>query len=296
MTEITYGITGASGQLARIAAEELRIAGVKRLVLGTRDPSSLSTTALAQDDVRRLDFDEPSTLTSGLAGVDRLLIVSTDHLSVIGARVTQHRNALQAALAAGVGHVAYTSMPNPAESSAIPFAEDHRIMEADLQRSGIDHTVLRVSWYFENLLPLLRHVASTGTWFSAAGDGRISYLARSDAGRAAARALLRADGGVIDLTGPAYQTTREIAEIFSDFLGRKIQVVDAKPSELPGLWTAAGLPPSYVATLAMTDASQRDGRFSDVSGAVAELTGHEPLGWHDFLSANLEHLLPSVVH
>jgi hypothetical protein len=98
MTEITYGITGASGQLARIAAEELRVAGVRPLVLGTRDPSALGTTALAQDDVRRVNFDEPSTLTSGLAGVDRLLIVSTDHLSVTGARVTQHRNALNAAL------------------------------------------------------------------------------------------------------------------------------------------------------------------------------------------------------
>lgn len=291
MTETVYGVTGASGNLARIVAAELQKSGAGRLVLGTRNPQAISLHSTARAEVRLLDFDRPETLEPGFAGVDRLLIVSTDHLAVPGVRREQHRRALAAAKAAGVRHVAYTSMPNPDIDSPIPFAADHRAMEADLRASGIDHTVLRVSWYFENLLPLLPHVVASGIWYSASGEGRIAYLSRRDAGRASAEALLKGKGGVIDLTGPAYQTTAEIAAIVSEVTGRPIEVVAVSPEELAPKWASVGLPDGYIATLAMTDANQREGRFAPVSNAVTDLNGEQPAGWRTFLDEHLDQLL-----
>ncbi|MBW9054631.1 NAD(P)H-binding protein [Rhizobium mesosinicum] len=289
--ETVFGVTGASGKLARIVTSELRKASVNMLVLGTRNPASIALEASNGSEVRLVDFDKPETLGPGLADIDRLLIISTDHLSVDGARREQHRRALAAAKAAGVQHIAYTSMPNPDAGSPIPFAADHRAMEADLEASGIDHTVLRVSWYFENLLRLLPHVVASGVWYSASGTGRISYLARSDAGRAAARALLAAKGGIVDFTGAAFQTTSDIAAIVSEVTGRAIEVVPVSQHEIFAKWASVGLPKDYIATLAMTDANQREGRFSPVSNAVPDLIGEKATDWRTFLNANLDQLL-----
>jgi len=289
MAEIVYGITGASGQLARVATAELLDAGVGSLVLGTRDVTKLKAHRPAE--VRALDFDRADTLASGLEGVESLLLVSTDHLSVPGARAVQHRRALDAAIKAGVRHIAYTSMPNPDADSPIPFAADHRQMEADLASRGVSHSVLRVSWYFENLLPLLPKVLASGIWYSSAEDGRIAYVSRADAGRAAARALLAGSGGVHDITGPDFQTVREIADTLSDVFERPIRVVDVEPSKLAGALASIGAPQSFIPMLAVTEANQREHRFTDATNVVRNLTGKRPEDWKAFLTSHRVELL-----
>ncbi len=93
-------------------------------------------------------------------------------------------------------------MPNPATSPAIPFAPDHQAMESDLLASGVRHAVLRNSWYQENLLACLPQITADGVWFTAAGDGRIPYVARADAACAAAAVLAAGATGVFDVPGP----------------------------------------------------------------------------------------------
>ena len=294
MTTLVFGITGASGNLGRIATAELHKAGTSRLVLGTRNPDALLQHTTQKVDVRQIDFDMPETLESGFEGIDRLLIVSTDNLSLDGARQQQQQRALTAAKAAGVKYIAYTSMPNPSAGSPITFAPDHVAMEADLATSGLEYGALRISWYFENLLPLLPHVIESGTWYSSSGDGRISYVARNDAARAAARALHKGARGVIDLTGPNFFTTPEMAQILSDVTGRPVRVVQLSADELSQKLSSLGLPDWYVATLVMTDANQREGRFTDVSDSVSELTGGNPVSWNDFLQENIGRLLSRI--
>ncbi len=108
---MTIGITGAAGHLGRAAAEAvLRTTEPSEVVLTTRRPEALADLAAPGVQVRHADFDRPETLTAALAGVHRLLLVSTDE---VGARLDQHRAAVGAAVEAGVSHVVYTSEPEP---------------------------------------------------------------------------------------------------------------------------------------------------------------------------------------
>ena len=66
-------------------------------------------------DVRVGDYDRPATLEPALAGIDTLLLVSGNAL---GRRVRQHRAVVNAAVAAGVRRLAYTSITR-ADSSAM---------------------------------------------------------------------------------------------------------------------------------------------------------------------------------
>src|SRR3712207_1112712 len=125
---MTYGITGASGQLGRLTADALleRVAA-EDVVLITRDPAKLADYVARGVQVRAGDFGAPDSLDS--SGIDRLLIISTD---TVGERVAAQKAAIAAAVAAGVQRIAYTSAPNPSHSNPAFVVPDHRETELAL--------------------------------------------------------------------------------------------------------------------------------------------------------------------
>jgi len=187
----TLLVTGASGHLGRRAAEILLETKAGKVIAGTRDPSKIADLAAKGAEIRKVDFDDPA-LADAFKGVDRLLLISTDALDTPGKRLKQHKAAIEDAKKAGVKHIVYTSMPKPEPGSPIPFAPDHYGTEQALAESGIGWTVLRNSWYQENLFHSLPQVLASGKWFSAAGDGKVAHVSREDAAYAAAAALAAA--------------------------------------------------------------------------------------------------------
>jgi NAD(P)H dehydrogenase (quinone) len=282
----TFLVTGAGGHLGRLVVEHLLAAKAGKVIAASRDPAKLADLAAKGAETRRADFDEPASLDAAFKGVDRLLIVSTDSVVEPGKRLRQQKGAVAAAARARVGHAIYTSMPNPEPGSLIPFAPDHFETEQALKKSGLPHTILRVSWYAENLLRSLPSILSTGKWRSAAGDGRVANIARDDVARAAAAALIKALGGRFDLTGPELLTTRQIAAIIADVFGKKIEVVPVSDEQLLAGLVAAGVPRPFAELGVAFDANTRAGKIDIRSDAVAKLTGKPPASLRDVLTAN----------
>lgn len=285
-------VSGAGGQMGRRVVDLLVAGGGVEVVAGTRDPNKL--TGLADVAVRKVDFDDPLTLDAAFAGIDRVLIISTDAIGVPGQRQRQHRAAVDAAARAGVSHIVYTSMPRPEPGSLIPFAPDHYETEQAIERSGRPFTILRNSWYAENLLGSLPPVLASGKWYTSAGEGRIAYVAREDTARAAAAALAR-DAQVsarFDITGPKAMTVAEIAALATKLFGKPIEVVQVSDEQLAGGLRAAGLPDFVIPLIVGTDANARSGRFDVASDAVLKLTGKPAQSLESFLQANRAALTP----
>jgi NAD(P)H dehydrogenase (quinone) len=282
----TFLVTGAGGHLGRLVVESLLAAKSGKVIAASRDPAKLADLAAKGAETRRADFDDSASLDAAFKGVDRLLIVSTDALGVPGLRQRQHKAAVAAAARAHVGHVVYTSMPNPEPGSLIPFAPDHYETEQALAKSGLPHTILRVSWYAENLLRSLPSILSTGKWRSSAGEGRVANVARGDVARAAAAALIKTPGGKFDVTGPELLTTRQIAAVVADVFGKTVEVVPVSDEQLLAGLIAAGVPKPFAELGVAFDANTRAGKIDLVSDAVAELTGEPPKSLRDVLAAN----------
>src|SRR2546425_1240518 len=134
-------LTGASGRLGRRVVELLADSRADRIVATTRNPDKLADLAKRGVVVRRADFDDPASLARAFAGADRLLLVSTDAIDATGRRNEQHRAAIDAAKAAGVAHVAYTSCADP--DPRFMVAADHWATEQVLAASGLGWTALR---------------------------------------------------------------------------------------------------------------------------------------------------------
>jgi NAD(P)H dehydrogenase (quinone) len=282
----TFLVTGAGGQFGRLAVEALLAAKAGKVIAASRDPAKLADLAAKGAETRRADFDDAASLDKAFAGVDRLLIVSTDALGVPGLRQRQHKAAIDAAVRARVGHIVYTSMPKPEPGSLVPFAPDHYETEQALAKSGIPHTILRNSWYVENLLMSLPQILASGKWYSAAGEGRIAHVARADTAEAAAAALRSAPGGRFDITGPTLRTTKEIAAILAEVFGKPVEVVAVTGEQLAAGLAGAGLPPPLVELLVAFDANTRAGGLDLRSDAVQKLTGKAPRGMREVLAAS----------
>jgi NAD(P)H dehydrogenase (quinone) len=288
----TFLVTGAGGHLGRRVVDLLLAAKAGKVIAATRDPAKLADLAAKGAETRRADFDDPVSLDAAFRGVDRLLIISTDAVGVPGKRLSQHKAAVEAAACARVGHVVYTSMPNPEPGSLIPFAPDHYETEQGLAKSGLSHTILRVSWYAENLLRSLPSILATGKWRSSAGEGRVANIARDDVARAAAAALIKAPRGRFDLTGPELLTTRQIAAIVAAVFAKQVEVVPVSDEQLLAGLVAAGVPKPLAELGVAFDANTRAGKVDIVSDAVAKLTGKPPTPLRDILAANKSALAP----
>ena len=283
-TQPTLFISGAGGKLGRLVLEALLSRGYQgKIIAGTRKPEELQVAGV---EARKADFTDPAGLATALRGVDRMLLISTDALGE--ARRTQQLNAVAAAKAAEVKRIVYTSMPHPEPGSVIPMADDHYPTEQAIKASGLQYTILRASWYVENLFGSLPSALKSGKWYSSAGEGRVSYLPRADVARSAAGALLSEEPGnrVFTLTGTEALTNREVAAIVTEVTGKPIEVVDVSDADVTAGMLAAGLPPHVADLLTKFEIGYRQGALSMVTNAVEQLWGSKPQTVKAFLTAN----------
>jgi NAD(P)H dehydrogenase (quinone) len=295
-TNQTLLVTGASGQLGRRVVELLLEARAGTVIAATRDPAKLADLAARGAVVRKADFDDEASLAAAFAGVDRLLLVSTDALDRPGHRIEQHQAAVRAAVSAGVKHIVYTSMPNPGVGSPVSIAVDHRTTEEAIAATSLGFTILRDNLYTDLLLQSLPRAGATGTLVTATGTGAIGYVTREDCARAAAAALASSEAGrvTLDITGPAALTLAEVAAIASTITGRPIAHVAVDGPSLKAGMVGAGLPGFVADLLVSFDLGTAKGDLAAVSSAVLDLTGKAPTSVADFLKANREALLASV--
>lgn len=280
----TLLVTGAAGQFGRIAVEELLARGATRVIAGTRDPAKLADLAARGVTLRKIDFDDVAGLASGFAGVDRVLIISTDG---IGRRAEQQSAAVAAAQAAGIKHIVYTSAPAARPNADAGLAGEHFWTEVAIGRSGLDFTILRNHMYAENNLMNAANEVASGQLFGLIGDRGTSYVTRADAARTAAGALLTAEGkSVLDVTGPAPVTNNERASLYAQVTGKPVNSIAITPPELTAGMVAAGLPEGFAQALVAFQVDAVIGYHGAVTDTVERFSGRKPTTFADFVAEN----------
>lgn len=268
----TYALTGATGQLGQLVVPELLSRGVapSDLVAVVRDAARASSLADTGVQVRVADYDQPETLRAALAGVDRLLLISSP---AVGRRAAQHGNVVDAARAAGVARIAYTSLLK-ADTNIMPLGEEHRVTEQLLTDSGIPAVVLRNGWYLENYTDQLDTYRAVGAVIGASGDARVAPAPRSDYAAAAAVALLDDDLGssVHELAGPAVTLT-ELAAALSDVTGHELPYKDVSLEEYRAGLLAAGLDEGTAGFVTALEAGAANGELDGDPSALEALLG-----------------------
>lgn len=267
-----YAVTGATGHLGRLAIESLLERGTpaNQIVAVVRDPAKAADLAERGVVVRSGDYNHPDTLTAALAGVDTLLLVSGTEF---GQRQAQHIAVINAAKAAGVHRIAYTSLLR-ADTSTSVLAAEHVGTEQALKDSGLTYTILRNGWYFENYTASVGQFLQYGGISSSAGLTPFNAAARADYAAAAA-AVLTEDGhdnAVYELGGTS-MTMADLASAVSEVSGRQIAYHVVSDDEYRAMLLGAGLTAPFADLLVDIDRTTREGEASTDSTALARLVG-----------------------
>jgi len=214
-------VTGANGGLGgEVVAQLLRVAPGALFAVSTRNPEAVSGLREKGVQVRQGDFDFPETLDDAFRGADRLLIISTRGGNE--ARVRQHRNALEAARRAGVGHVYYTSIVQREGSVFLP-TDGHIETERDLKLSGLPYTTFRNGNYIENL-PMFLGFGLYGNVLALPPDGPTAWVARSDLAEGIARVMIQGQAGkTLLFTGPEALDFGDIATLLPGESGKRVE-------------------------------------------------------------------------
>lgn len=267
-------VTGATGQLGRLAVEALIARGTApgAITAAGRNADRLAEIEEAGVATARIDFDDPDTLEEAFRGADALLLVSG---SEVGAREPQHRNAIEAARKAGVGHIVYTSVVKAGETTLI-LAPEHALTEEMLAASGVLHTVLRNGWYSELFGAELQQAEQSGSFVGSAGKGEVAAACRTDLAEAAAAVLVDPAphaGAVYELTGDLAWTNDEVAAELTELLGRPVEYRDLPAEEHAEALMDAGLDDGTVRFLVDLDRNKLDGELALVTGDLSWLLG-----------------------
>ncbi|MFI1211748.1 SDR family oxidoreductase [Streptomyces sp. NPDC020802] len=264
-------VTGATGHLGRLVVEGLlEKVPAEGITAVVRNEEKAADLAVRGVKIAVADYNAPETFDSVFSAGDRVLLISGNEFDK--GRVGQHRIVLDAAKAAGVALLAYTSAPG---SLSAALADDHRGTEEAILASGVTYALLRNGWYNENYTENLAPVLEYGAVVQAAGEGRVSSASRADYA-AAAVAVLTGEGHenkTYELGGDTAWGFAEYAAEVAKASGKEIVYNSVPVEAYTGILTGAGLPGPLAAILAGVDASIEKGELVVTSGDLSRLTG-----------------------
>ncbi len=273
-------VTGASGTVGSEVVKALGAAGAKvRAGYRTRPqnvPRGVDSVAL--------DYDKPETIRPALQGVDTLFLLSS--------AVAPEKNVVDEAKRAGVKHVVKLSAFG-ADKEGFIFGRWHRAVEKHIEGSGLVWTFLRPNNFMQNVLNYMAGtIRSQGAFYSSAGDGAVSTIDAADIGACAARVLTGPghEGKAYELTGPAALTYTQFAAVLSRVLGKPVRYVAISPEQFKQGALGAGTPPAYAEALVDLDRHISEGKMSQVTPSVKDITGRDPVSFEQFVRAHADRL------
>ncbi|GAB3707383.1 SDR family oxidoreductase [Mariniluteicoccus flavus] len=274
---IPIAVTGSTGVLGGLVARDLAERGVpQRLLVRTLAKAP----QLPHCTVHPFSYSDVAASKLALDGIDVLFMVSA---SESAERLDQHRSFVDAAAAAGVKHVVYTSFAAAAPDAVFTLARDHFVTEEYIKASGMAWTFLRDQFYIDFMEAL---VGDDDVIRGPGGDGRAAIVARADVARTATAVLVDPaphEGRTYDLTGPEALTLEEVAATISRVRGREVTFHDETLEEAYRSRAGFGAPDWQVDAWVSTYTAIASNVMAQVSGDVEAITGKAPMSLDEYL-------------
>ena len=285
-------ITGATGSLGQLLVNALKSkTEVSNIAVLVRDTEKDIVKEYQSQglDIRVSDYENLDKLTAAFEGIEQVFLISGNDL---GARLQQHKNVVEAAKAANVKHIFYTSSVRKTESKDAPLdpvVSGHAQTEEAILNSGLDYTILRHNLYSE-VVPMFigdkEQLLKTKSVYLPTENGKVAFVPRKDFAEAEANILVSPEdytNKIYEFNGSQQVSFEEISEILTDVLGEKIAYVSPKVDEFESQMKAAGLPDPIVGMLSMFSQGVANGEFNFEKTDIEKALGRKTQTLKEFL-------------
>lgn len=270
-------VTGSTGALGSLVAKNLADRSIAQRLL-VRDTARAPQLPLATASV--FDYADRAASIKALEGIEVLFMVSapeSDH------RLDLHATFIDAAVAAGVHHIVYTSFTAAAPDAEFTLAREHYATEEYLRSSGLRFTFLRDSFY-QDFLPDL--VGEDGVIRGPAGTGHFAPVTRADVARTAATVLASAPehaSATYELTGPQSLNMADVARMLGAERGQAVAFHDETIEEAYASRASYGAPQWQLDAWVSTYTAIASNAMAKVSDHIEIITGSAPMSFQDYL-------------
>jgi NAD(P)H dehydrogenase (quinone) len=265
-------VTGATGNLGYHVVNGLMEKLPSQDVIAVvRDGTKAAGLAQRGAVVRVAAYGDPDALKKAFAGIEKVLLISS---SEVGKRFRQHQNVIEAANAAGVQHIVYTSAPK-ATTTALIVAPEHKATEEFIYQYGMPYTIVRNNWYTENYVRQIETARKTGVIVAAVGKGRVASASRADFAAGAIAVLLGQghDGKVYEFGGDYAWDYEELARTVGDIIRKPVVYRSVDPQTLVRMLKDAGQDERIAGFTAALDSNIAAGLLAEVTGQLSALIG-----------------------
>lgn len=293
-----YAVTGVGGYVgAQTARRLMERVPASQIIVTSRNEKALAEWRAKGARAYKADYDDKAALIEAWRGVEAVFMVSAMQVGEV--RRAQHKNAIEAAKAAGVKRLVYTSFLGAGDPGINSFEiADHRYTEKLILESGLGWNFMRNSQYGDAMAENQAAIAiSTGKSIGNAGNGRVAFIARDDV--AAVAAVLLAGGGernkAYDVTGPEAVSWSDVAAMITEISGAPVEVVDLTDEQMYAMWDSLGVPREATGDFSRSPVPWcsdgmvslgreiRLGHLSTVTDVVEKLTGRKPRSLRDLM-------------
>jgi NAD(P)H dehydrogenase (quinone) len=278
-------VTGANGRLGRAVAGALaRRGAASKVVLTSRDPAKLADFTAQGFRTAYADYGDPESLRAAFAGAERVLMISMP--GPVEERIPRHRNALDAARAAGIAQLIYTSRVNPTHRSLYSFAPIHAFSEDYIRELGLPATIVRNNEYAENVVRIIGEATDPDALMLPGATGSVPYIPVADIAKILARLLIE-DGHVgktYELNGPEAIGRDGIAALVARATGRPVRALSIDGDEFAAFMAARGRPPFAVEMVRTLHAAIDAGEFATIWPDAERLLGRPPMAISTYLT------------
>lgn len=275
-------VTGATGHVGSAVVDRLASLG-HDVVAMVRDRQTAAERLPSGIALRVADYEDASALKKAFAGIDEIVLISSD--GDANAVMLHHANAIEAAAAAGARHIVFTSIVDVDDQSPFYFAPVYRDAERRLAACGVPSTILRCSLYCEFILEHWLVLSQpSGELALPTRDGRVAPISRDDVAAAIAAAAANPEKSpkIHMVTGDQALDFGEIAAFYSETVATQVSYRPCSIDEYQAL-ASAQLDDPWPCAFSTLCASIAEGRYSQVSDDFAVLTGRKPESFRDFL-------------
>lgn len=279
------GVIGGTGTTGRgvVAALQAKGADFRCLV---RDMAAAAETLGGDVELVQADVDDPASIEAGLAGCDKLFLL-TGHNPGMAA---QQIGAIEAAKRAGVTDVVKLSGGDSIvqEVTKSKIGHAHWQVEEALKASGMDWTILRPGFFMQNFLNMAGMVKGQGkVMMPVPTDVKIGMIDVRDTGDVAA-AVLTSDGhnGKTYFLAGILATPGDFTAALSRELGTEIPFVQVPMEGAVGAMKEQGMPDWLIHHQSTLLGFVAEGRLGAVNDYVAQLSGHAPRTFDGFVKDN----------
>lgn len=304
-----YVVTGVGGYIGAAVVENLLKDGIApgQIRVTSRNKETLDRWRARGVEVHKADFNDKAALVEAFRGADHVFMVST--MEAGPSRQQQHRNAVEAAREAGVGHIVYTSFltAGKPEVNSLEVA-DHKLTEQLLRDSGIAWNFMRNNQYADAMAENQAAIAiGSGRSIGNTGRGRVGFVSRDDVAAVAAKLLqgLGEPDTAYDITGPEALDFSQVADLIKELSGATFSVIDLSDEDMYAMWDSLGVPREATGDFSRSPVPWcsdgmvsfgrmiRDGHLDVVTDVVERFTGRKPKSLRA-LMLERRHLWPQV--